>query len=37
MPEVQATDYLNVGRGTNTNNELANSWYRFAPICWDIP
>jgi hypothetical protein len=37
--EVQAKDYLNVGCGPNTNNDLANldyNWYPGVHVCWDI-
>ncbi len=38
-PEVRAKEYLNVGCGPNTNNDLANldyNWYRGVHVCWDI-
>jgi predicted SAM-dependent methyltransferase len=37
--EVRAKDYLNVGCGPNTNNDLANldyNWYPGVHVCWDI-
>jgi len=38
-PKVQSGEYVNIGCGPNTNNELVcvdYHWYRGVDLCWDI-